>query len=343
MGTGILSTLTAVLVVLALAFALADGEERHRRRVAVTVGLAFALGTSAWSVTSRANWLHGPSMALGGLAVLAAARLAAGRSAARWGIVLGAGVAAAYAVRPTNLAIAVALAGWLLVSHRRALGWAALGAVGVLVPWMAVNQLVWWQLIDPYHDVGRASFGGNLPERMATQLVSPARGLLLFSPIVLAAVPGWWMAIRHRPAARRLPAGLATALAAAVGAHWLAVSSQDFDWWGGVTYGPRFMADALPWLAALSVPAVSWLWSAARTGATTAVRAVAVLALGWSVLVHAQGAYLRPTICWNFRPGVDADRIWDWGDPQLTSGVRALGSAPLGALLTEPCDALDRV
>ena len=346
MANGSMMTLIAVAAVLVTALSLARGTERHRRLVALAVALSFALGTTAWSVASRANWMHGASMAVTSVAVLAATRLAADRGAA-WAAVLGAALAASYTVRPTNLSIALALGVWVIWCRPRRAPLAVLGAVLVLVPWFAINQATYGDWFSPYYASERASFAGNYLDRLATNLFSPARGLLLFSPIVLLALAGWWMAVRRSPKAERLPPSLAIALGAAAGAHWMAVSARDVDWWGGVGFGPRYMTDLLPWLAVLAVPAVSWLLDPPpeRTRAMSHRLAVGFVgaALLWSVVVHAQGAYLRSTICWNYDPLVGESEMWAFSHSQLFSGIGAVGEAPIGSLFTEPCDQMPDV
>jgi hypothetical protein len=72
-------------------------------------------------------------------------------------------------------------------------------------------------------------------------LVSPAKGLLVFTPVVVVAVAGMVRAFR------RGERWLVTTLAAAAVAHWLLMGRWS-EWHGGESWGPRLMTDALPLL-----------------------------------------------------------------------------------------------
>lgn len=72
-------------------------------------------------------------------------------------------------------------------------------------------------------------------------LISPVKGILFFSPIMVAAAIGWPGLIRRRPAAAWLTIGLTLSL--------LYVYGQAPQWHGGhVVWGPRFLVPLLPLL-----------------------------------------------------------------------------------------------
>jgi hypothetical protein len=149
----------------------------------------------------------------------------------------------------------------------------------------------------------------NVVVGAAGLLVSPSRGLLVFSPVVLIALMGL------RRTDRRTSTGLsARAGAAAAFVQFLFYSFYSV-WWGGHTYGPRYCLDLL----ALLVPAAAY-GVARLTTMRGWTRALAVAALCWSVMVAATGAFVYPNEMWNIDP-LDVDRrherLWDWRDPQI--------------------------
>lgn len=338
--TASLVTALAVLAVFALAFENLDGSAARRRRTGFAVALVFALATAAWSTASRALWQHGPSMLALALALLAASRLDRGVRPARSAAGLGVALAAAYALRPTN---AIAIGGFSLLvvlRHRRWLLAYLGGLLGVLAVFAAVNLLSYGRLLPPYYSAGRISLHPAYREALAANLVSPARGLLVFSPVVLLAVAG--LVLRAR--AREVRA-LDLVVAGCVVAQLLVVSAQDEGWWAGHAYGPRFMSDVLPLLAFLSLPAVEALAGVLRSGRPTVWGKVAVGATGlavlWSVAVNAEGAYLRSSTCWNAEPvtiDLRPGRVWDWHDPQVLSGYRAVGREGVRAAMLGHCE-----
>jgi len=84
-------------------------------------------------------------------------------------------------------------------------------------------------------------------------------------------------------------------------------------WWGGHTYGPRYLLDVLPLLAPLAAVALS------RPRTFPGLGPLMAGALAWSVLVAATGAFFYPHDQWNTDPDVNRfhERLWDWSDTQI--------------------------
>ena len=329
----------AAVAVAAVAYERLRGSASGRRRLSFGVGLIFALGTSAWSTASRSLWQHGPSMLALALALLAVSRLERGARPRRMAVALGAAVAGAYVLRPTNAIAVAAFSVLVVLRHRRWLGTYLLGLFSVLAVFVAVNLATYGLVLPPYFSAGRISLHGDYLEALAGNLVSPARGLLVFSPVVALSIIGFILQVR-----RRALRPLEVLAAACVVAHLLVVSAQNEGWWAGHAFGPRFMSDVLPFLAYLSIPAVEALLHAFRTSTPTigakVAAAAAALAIAVSVAINAQGAYLRSSTCWNARPvniDLQPDRVWDLGDPQVLAGYRAVATEGLRDAMLAPC------
>ncbi|HKB14013.1 MAG TPA: fibronectin type III domain-containing protein [Vicinamibacterales bacterium] len=278
---------------------------------AIALAIVFAFGTSAWSTASRALWQHAPSMFLLALALLLQIR---GRRTIWIGLVL----MFAYVVRPTN-AIPLAAAGvWLLATRPRAVPEFALGAAIVFVPFVISNETVYGSWLPPYFRPGFYSRNAFVAEALAGDLISPNRGLLVFSPVLALAAIGFAV----KAASRRLSA-LDLSLAGCIVLHWIAIAASNGNWWGGHSYGPRFFADVLPYFIYFLVPAVAWMRSGGGAARRIALAAAAVLA-AISVAMHAQGALNQATVAWNGVPiNIDYQpaRVWDWAQPQFLAGV----------------------
>ena len=105
-------------------------------------------------------------------------------------------------------------------------------------------------------------------------LVSPTRGLLVFSPFLVFIPVGLIQRLRT-PSSRRL----AIALSVAVVAQFLLYSQA--DWRAGVSWGPRWLTDLLPILVWMLAPAPLALRPLARRLlVATMVAAVGVQAIG---------------------------------------------------------------
>ena len=98
-------------------------------------------------------------------------------------------------------------------------------------------------------------------------VLSPFRGLIWFSPVLLAALPGFRRFRRTHPPE-------ADALAGIVGIYLLLFSTW-WMWWGGFAWGPRFLLPIIPLLVILLAP----LWEGER-------RTGLYVLLGWSLIVQ---------------------------------------------------------
>lgn len=350
MGTASLVTALACAVLTWLAFERFRGSPKRRRRLAVSSGLAFAFGTSAWSISSRSMWQHGPSLLLLGLGLVWLDRLMArgvvGPRQRRWWAALsGASFAAAVAVRPTNLIPLVIVAVMLLIRLRGLLTSYVGGALVIIVPWLVLTNLAYGSFLQPYDAADHRTLQKAFLDALAANWVSPARGLLIFSPIVLLAVAG--VLIARRRGGLDLLQWISLV---AVPLYWILVSGFNSGWWAGDTYGPRFMSETLPFIFVLVLPFVDWLWGAAesfcgversriRTWSLVVTLALVVVSVG----INAEGGVLRSTTCWNGKPGSptsvdnDVSRVWSWSDPQFLTGVRSLSSGSIHRSVLSTC------
>lgn len=312
-----LVSITTVTVFL-LALHLLPFEHRRRRGLAAVVAIVFFLGTPAWSTATRALWGHTASFVFVALSVLLAVR---GRGDERFIPPIGATIALAYAMRPTNAISVVAFSGWVLACHRRQLVAYLAFAALVAIPFITVNMLAYNSPLAPYFSAGRLGMTGTLWEGLAGTVISPSRGLLWYVPVVLLVPVGVAAQLR-----RRCFDGLDTALLAILLLHWLLIALWS-DWWGGSAYGPRFFTDVLPILAYFAIIGLGTLLQINHHRRTVLKGATALALL--SILVNAQGAMLRANFCWNATPVLiqqQPNRVWDWNDPQMLRAVRDLAN-----------------
>ncbi len=330
-----LSASVLVALVAVIVFAISFGRlkptqsVKRRRAIAGVVAFGFAFGTAAWSTASRAMWQHGPSLFFLAIAVYCCQLLLTETEAdgprLKWiAMFLGAAVAASFTCRPTNALTVIGFTAFVVfrlrVYLRRYLG----GAFVIAVPWMMVNTVTYDSVLPPYYRAGKVGIHDDYGLALATNLVSPARGLLLFSPIVVLGVFGLLEKTRVT-----VKDGLLTfdrlLLGLSLG-YLLVVSGPSENWWAGHSFGPRFMSDTLVFFAATATPTVAVLMQRRTDTRRTAATVVALTLLAWSVLVNAQGGAMRSTLCWNGEPNIDThtSRLWDFEHSQMLSGLQAI-------------------
>ena len=294
-----------------------------RRRVdqarALFIAVALGLGTGLWSTVSQTLWQH--ETALFGLMLAVFGLTGTGRvSALAIGVGLGLAASSRLQLLPAVFVL-LAAATWLRGAR---VGILAAGiASGFIVP-LALANVRWFGTVlgaAPLLEALHPSIHGTSQtfhlqwEGAAGLLLSPNRGLLVYSPVIAL------LAFGLRPALREgWQSPVILCLVAAL-AQFLLYASYSV-WWGGHTYGPRYMLDVLPLLVPLAV--------AASTAFTQRMASLAMLLLVCSIAIAGLGAISYPHGRWNSEP-VDVDRahdrLWDWRDNQIVRTWQA-GPSP---------------
>ncbi len=242
--------------------------------VAILLTVAYAFGTTTWTISSQALWQHGMAeLLMVGLILLLTVPCTAARAIAA-GLLCGliAGNRPADAV----LAMPLGIYGLVWAQSRRAV----LFGAAALLPVLAVvcyNLAAVGALGGAYQLVGHAQFfRHDMFAGLAGLLFSPTRGLLVFCPFLLFLV----LTVRnlpHDPTSRNLT----LAMIAGVVLQILLYSKT--DWRAGISWGPRFLTDLLPLLMWLLVPVVENL---RRVG-----RICFLMTVGFAISIEAVGAF----------------------------------------------------
>jgi hypothetical protein len=308
-----------------------DGPRRDA--YALGIALVFAFATAAWSTASRALWQHTPALLCASLALLAAVRA---RHSPRYLWLLGAALALGFTMRPTAAVPLVVLGAWSVVEHR-ARAWRVLAAAAlVAVPFVAVNAATYGSLLPPYYSGSRVGSEAAIGfgESLLVHLVSPSRGLLVYTPMFLLAPLGLWLRRRAGALTR-----LDVAVAVAVVGHLVVIARYGST--GGSSYGARFCTEVVPYLLYLCLPAFERAALERDLPRRAAAGVAGLVAL--SLALTLPGALTRSAFCWSATPRfVDThpDRLWDWSDPQFLRPVRDLAHGrSAGAVVAGGCTA----
>ena len=310
--SGIEKVVASILVAVTAVVIFHLARRRLGPALSLLTAFVFAFCTSAWSVASRALWQHAPSMLFLSLALHALLRL---REAPRWSFCAGLWLACAFVMRPTNALPVVLLTVYVAVAHRRRIGHYLGGAAVVALPFLASNAARFGSLLPWYYLQGGRKFqffGAAFLEAAAGNLVSPGRGLFLYSPVFLFSLLGVWLSVRERRWTR-----LDSFLSAVLVLHWLLISSWH-QWWGGSSFGPRLFADLIPILVYFLIPVLERLGSAAPGPGRLALAAGLAAAIAASFAIHRAGAGSLATWEWTLDPVYvtdDPSRPWDWHAP----------------------------
>ncbi|HXH38061.1 MAG TPA: hypothetical protein VNN08_05510 [Thermoanaerobaculia bacterium] len=263
----LLAALSASLLYLLL-------RRRAKAQTALLLTLAYAFGTTTWVISSQALWQQGMAelLVIGALLLLTAPCTAPRALAA--GLLLG----LIAGNRPPDVILGAALGiyGLLWAGRRRAALLSAAAALPMVVV-LLYNLHVAGRVEGGYGVIGHASFfRHDLLTGVGGLLISPTKGLLVFSPFLLFLVLAW----RHLPRGgdeRRLTLAMSIAVVIQI------VLYAKADWRGGLSWGPRYMTDLLPFLMWMLVPVVAALRGIGRV--------CFLIAVGVSVVIEAIGAF----------------------------------------------------
>jgi hypothetical protein len=325
LSASFLAALSASLLYLLL-------RRRATARTALLLTVAYAFGTTTWVISSQALWQHGMAelLVIGALLALTGPCTASRTLAA--GLLLG----LIAANRPPDIVIAAALGvyGLFWAGRRLAVLLTAAAALPMVLV-LVYNLRTAGNVGGGYGVIGHASFFNHaiLPG-LAGLLVSPTRGLLVFSPFLLFLVLAW----RHLPRSRE---ERILTLAMSVAVVIQLVLYAKVDWRGGLSWGPRYMTDLLPLMIWMLVPVATALRGVGR--------AAFLLAVGVSVAIEAIGAF-------SYSYSLDlpiyaADQslednqmqaVWEWRNAPYVTGMRhGLAPADLTVRLHGTFDAIE--
>ena len=293
------------------------------RKVSLALALIYGLTSNTWAISSQALWRHGLTELSYALLLWALFHFPGLPSAPFWA---GLGLALAAANKPLEAILILPFVLYFGRAGRKnlLLFLAPLAAIGSLV--FAYNLYFFGRPLGGYPSLSLAGeTGGHFPilTRFVVGLfgsfVSPSRGLFVYTPWTVFAI---WGAARlwkeNSPSwVRPLIVAMAATLVTQVGGG---------DWWGGWCFGPRYLADRLPFLTWFLVPVLTSILARRR------LRLVFVATVAIALWVQVVGAFYYPAGNWDGRPvnvSFEPKRCWDWSDTQLLRSWRAGPAPPL--------------
>lgn len=305
-----LSHLTTVLIASASASAfLLAAASVAPLGVATGMSIVYVFSTAVFSIAGRGLWQHGPALLFLNLSL--ALLLARRERLVPWaGLTLGLMVAC----RLPTLPLAALLALHVARNERRAAMRFALLAAVPAAALLAYSGLA----LGSFAALGQLQTFRPAPEGAGSGvlglLVSPSRGLLIFGPLFLFAIP----ALFRTPGP---PPGRPVLFWASLFVPALLLVTGLWPvWWGGHAFGYRLLTELVPIL--LLLIAASWR---ERIGPFAWRRRLFVALAVLSAGIHALGAFAPGDF--DYLPD-DIDRnparLWDVRDSALPRAVRRL-------------------
>lgn len=309
------------------------------RGLSLGLTIVFVFGSAIVSTMGVAFWSVNPAFLFMLIALLILVSEPRGRSGQIAPYLLGGALFLAYLSRPTA-AVMVALVfiyvllirpGWFL---RMTAVFALLAAGFVWFSWSEFGQL-----LPSYYLPERLQDNEAFWLAVYANLASPGRGVLVYSPFLLAVGTGLVLVARRNKIWREPLLWLALLW---IALHLVSVS-QLWRWWGGWSFGSRFMTETL--LAWLLIALL--VWRAARTtlpktayaGLTASFAVLGALAI---MINTGQGLFNPAAVDWNrwhrplaFDESPQTALMLDWRYPQFLASPQQLAERDLKYWLAE--------
>jgi hypothetical protein len=307
-------------------------KSRFKASIALISAIVFGFATTTWSVSAQALWQHGAlnfSVLTGLLALVKANQFKS--KALRSNILLllaGVFLGLLPGIRPTAVVYILPALFYMRLTQIR--GWRFLG-LGLLagLPALLWNLYYFGNIFGGYSSLNGFHQWQFFVDSTAGILFSPSRGLFVYSPVLLFVLPGLIYLIRNLW--RSYPIAIDILFLVMLMMSGVILMSYCFVswWWGGYSYGPRFLTDVLPAFCLMLAYFLEWVTkrSGSRYGqviwqtlfVTTAVVSLMVQFLGVAMPLSAAD--------WNGIPypvDIKPQRAWQWGDSQILRHLRAL-------------------
>ncbi len=286
--------------------------------LAIASSAAFA--TQIWSSLSRTLWPQSWYVLLVSAVIL----LLASRRIRP--LALASLVAWACLTRPVALPAMILASIYILIefcSNRARVIFIAAG-----LSWAAIFALMLLfftgRLLAPAYHAEWFVFQRGIAPRLTGVLFSPSRGWLIYTPVVLIPL---CLVVRYWS---NLPERRLAILAIVACASTLAMLISFPIWWGGWSYGPRLLADAVPWLTLLAILGLRAFLDDRHITARSyrAAVAIAVVLVTISVAMNAPGALSSSAMDWNGLRHIDEhlERLWDWRHPPFLAWMQSAHS-----------------
>ncbi|MCK4912077.1 MAG: glycosyltransferase family 39 protein, partial [Thermodesulfovibrionales bacterium] len=271
-------------------------------------------GSSLSSSLSTALWNLNFEVLLITFCLLLLAAHDRGRLSSPKPYLLGVLLALAFACRPTAALFILACFLYLYLTDIRALLKTAAASFAGLVVFMAFSLYTYGMILPPYYFT-KAS-GGSIPTAFYGVLLSPSRGLLIFSPFI-ALVLIYAFALRKQLKGFKI---FWLVLSWPV-LHIALVSNTSF-WWGGNCFGSRLLTDSLPAYILLTFLILRVMNEKGMDLKKPLTVFLAAGALAIWINTY-QGLFNKWTAHWNGNPYVNEEHALDWRYPQfLMNGQR---------------------
>jgi hypothetical protein len=280
------------------------------------ITILYAFGTCQWAINSQDLWKHTGTQFL----LTAAIYLLFSEKISKNKImILGFVVASLITVKQLNIVFIGLISLYVFIQYRKYFWQYVLGAVTPALFFVLYNI----HYLGTFSDIGYGegiynplavtsnTNPGNVLGAFFGQFISPARGMLFFSPVLVFAFIGMGLVFKKK---NIFPTDLLLFLRLAIPliVVYAFLVSRWITWWGGSVYGYRMVIDLLPFIILFFIPVIySRFWQSKN------IKGIFFVLLAFSVFVQFSGV-----IAWdeswyyqnNLNNNLDSKIFWSFAD-----------------------------
>lgn len=288
------------------------------KKKALFITFIYALCSGMWSITSQILIQQTGSEFFLALSIYF---LVKGIKKAKFIPFVGLSLASAVIMRPTNFLVISIITIYVLHRHRdHFFGYLINSATPILLilgynyhyhgSMFLFSQMICNPLGALYKTGSIKMWPTPILKGILGVLISPSRGLFIYSPVFTFAFVGMLLVWRKKQDILFRYFSMVVIVLIIIHSKW-------YDWWGGWTFGCRVLNDAVPFLVIFLLPMIDYLKG--RKWLLT----LFIITITISFFVQAIGVFLYDYE-WDRNPNIDLNqnRLWSWKDGQLVYYIR---------------------
>jgi hypothetical protein len=319
LSASLIASLTVIFVYLSM-------KELADRRTAFIVAMVFAFATNTWTISSQALWQHGLVELFLAMLIFLVLIYEKHRSNR---IIICLGILSGLLLfnRPVDGILLIPIIYYIVQMRDVRIIYYIAAAALSSAPFIFYNFNYFGSFFGGYISLlNRFDLSSDMIVRLMGLLISPSRGLFIYTPIMLLSIFGYFKVFKISNKNIKdflLVSGFSSLLL-------VVVYSAFGIWWAGGSYGPRFLTGMLPVLAIYLGLFLKYIDLDIKNGKKLLKICIIIVLLLWSCFAQFVGAFYYPNGGWDGNPNVDfhPEKLWDWNDTQIKRTFNA-GMFPL--------------
>lgn len=303
-----IATLSAIFLYITL-------KNLFSKKISLLCTFIYAFATDTWTISSQTLWQHGAVELF--LVILIYLVVSNEKQENRYNFLLM-GLLSGLLIfcRPVDSILLVPIIYYVFLYNKIEKIYYSCALILVSLPFAAYNFYFFNNLFGGYGSaISLFSFNFEALNGFLGLIVSPNRGLLVFSPVFLLAILGLFGIKKFKTKNMRY---FLILMAISVVLQIVAYSFFKI-WWGGECYGPRLLTGMIPFIIIFlaiyfdNFSKTTWTQESIRK---YFIIFVILIFICWSGFVQIVGAFYY-TGFWDTTPGINIQRLWDWNDSQI--------------------------